>query len=277
MRWGSVALDAAGARVLVGLPWSVHARSGDSWTEEAVLPSPGNHDFATLSSDGSRAVVTSEWAPVHAQVHVRTGSTWTLESLPGIERFGRTVALDGRGERALGELSDTRIASVFARTAAGWVQEPIVPSVPWNGGAISADGTRVVLAVYNRVASFIRSGATWTEEAPLWSPALFGPWSIALSADGRRAVLGYAVSLVPTLPPSNRGAPGSARVYALEGNGWREELLLVPPLDGAIPATRSFGISVAMSADGKAVVVAPERLYDAAVTTRGTAFVFDLP
>ncbi|MGF1465442.1 MAG: hypothetical protein ACFCGT_04845 [Sandaracinaceae bacterium] len=71
--------------------------------------------------------------------------------------------------------------------------------------------------------------------------------AVALSADGRRAILGT------TFDRTEAGfRAGSARVFVRDGSGWREEAVLVP-VDAE--ANDRFGASVALSGDGSRALV----------------------
>jgi hypothetical protein len=276
-----VALSGDGTRALVGSPWRVYVREGETWAEEATLPTSDFYASAALSGDGRRAIVYSgEPSAEVALAFARGDSAWTGDPLPGLDTFGGAVALDRDGTRALVRLKDSGLAGIFVRTDAGWTEETLLSSeqsrLP-DTPAISADGTRALLLRPDHAALFVRSGGTWTEEATLWGPDsnLFGA-SVALSADGTRVVMGDPSDRPATSLSSPGGAQGSARVYELDSGALRPKFLLVPPHFDAV-AIAYFGASVAISADGKTVAVGADGVATAGQYEVGAAYTFELP
>lgn len=246
----SVALSADGTRALVGIPFD---------------------DVGVQSNVGS------------ARVFVRTGSSWTEEAtlLAGDgafqDRLGYSVALSADGSRALvGVPNDDNglttggpgSARVFARTGSSWTEEATLVSPDATPGdqlgtsvSISADGSRALVGAHTDVTGagtgagsahvFMRSATTWAHEAMLEAPDAgagdyFG-FSVALSADGSRALVGaYAHD---TTGGANAGA---AYVFSRSGTSWTNEAALLAP-DGS--AADQFGWSVAISTDGSRALV----------------------
>lgn len=261
----AVAMSADGTRVLVGAhgdsgtginsagsAW-VFVRVGTAWTQEAMLlaSDAGEDDqfgwSVALSADASLALVgahhddtTQGGGSGSVRVFVRAGSTWTEGAtlLPtnaaAGDQFGTSVALTADGSRAL-------VGAPLDDTAAGS-----------NAGSVR---------------TFVRSGSSWIPEATLLAAGaesgdLFGA-SVALSADGTRAVIGAWLDdyFLDDLE-------GSARVFLRTGSSWTEEALLRP---GVRQRSSRFGTSVSMSADGQhALVGAP--LVDPA--SAGSAWLF---
>ncbi len=233
------------------LPWYV-----DRPTEVATLRASDGAAgdelgfSVALSQDGTRALVGAPSAaiasgarPGSARVFLRTGTMWSEEAT--------LIAADGAGDDSLG----------------------------WSV-ALSADGSRALLgAVHDETTAgtnagsahvFVRTGATWTEEATLLpsDPAAgdsFGG-SVALTADGTRALVGASRT------DTGRGRDaGSARVFLRTGTAWTEEATLIAS-DGA--EGDRLGDSVALTSDGtRALVGAPDD--DVAVSANaGSARVF---
>jgi len=146
--------------------------------------------------------------------------------------------------------------------------------------ALSADGSRALVgASFDDTSGsvdagiarvFVRSGSTWTEEATLLaSDGAAGDhlgWSVALSADGSRALVGADAD-----DTAGGVDAGSARVFVRIGSTWTEEATLLAS-DGA---TRDeLGISVALSADGSRALVGAFRDDTAGGAEAGSALVF---
>jgi hypothetical protein len=203
--------DAAGKKADMGAAW-VFARSGSSWTQQAILVGdcdPGctngtgeNADgefgaSVALSSNGSTAVV---GAPVAAQawVFTRTGTTWTQQALLsppsvpgcGVETgsFGAGVSVSSSGDTALigmpgytGDCEgDQGAALVYSRSSSGWG----APQTLTSGGSNQ-----------------------------------FGQ-TVALSPDGATALIGS---------PAQSGGVGAAWVFTDGGGGWTQQ---GPTLEG---------------------------------------------
>ena len=185
--------------------------------------------------------------------------------MPTHERDGASAADVGRD---VGGAVDAAIWSVDAGTCANGLlanetaslPEPTPPPMGSLGFsiAVSADGTRAVVgAPYTPMFTgaawvYARAGTGWTIEATLLAAAAsandrFGT-SVALSADGSRAIVGATRgSDVAT------GPMGYATVFARTGTAWFEEATLT-----ANEPDHSFGTTIAISADGsRALLGAP--------------------
>jgi hypothetical protein len=312
----AMALADSGTRALVGHRTYVESATGE-WTEEAEVPSPATPErgySVALSRDGNRVVVgaQSENAGVGAaRVYVRSGAAWTEEAVltasdgaPN-DFFGGRVAIDGDGSRVLvgaprwgWDEPRAGYARVFRRTGSVWAEEarldpePAVKDMFGAAVALSADGTRAIVGApqANRVFSFVRSGTTWSAPQRLEpgrllpgvidsAVGLFGPQfghSIAVSADGGRLLVG-----APGEDRPGAIAAGSVFVFELEGERYRQALLLLPDR-GEWRA--EFGASVALTADGAtAIVGAPGDSYLVAEsygtfeTGFGAIYSFELP
>lgn len=207
----SVALSADGSRALVGVGEDdtaggvdagsvrVFLRTGTTWTDEAtLLASDGASgdlfgSSVALSADGSRALVgahrddTARGADAgSARVLVRAGTTWTetatLTAPDGAfdDAFGRSVALDASGDRAL-------VGAVLDDTS-------------------GPDAGSVRLWTW--------SGSTWSQTAVLVASAGAAydqlGISVALSGDGVRGIAGAHRDEIGGVT-----AAGSARIFVL--------------------------------------------------------------
>ena len=95
---------------------------------------------------------------------------------------------------------------------------------------------------------FTRSGAEWVQEAKLTGagasgPALFGI-SAALSSDGNTALIGG---------PFDTGDVGAPWVFRRSGATWAQQGQKIT--GGGTIGTASFGVGVALSADGNTAIV----------------------
>lgn len=198
-----------------------------------------------------------------------------LEASDGVaaDYLGFSVSLSADGQRALVGVPGNESARVFVRSPAGWTEEATLtaPTISWaffgNSVSLDAGGTRALVGAYqdgDRTAArvgtgtawvFLRSGTVWTLEARLASSspvpyASFG-WSVSISADGTRVLVGVESDDIAGVPNS-----GSAGVFVRAGSTWSEEALLT--LSGA-RGNDHFGSSVSLSSDGStALVGAPE-------------------
>lgn len=282
--------DAGSARVFVrsGVVWTEEATlvAGDGQRWDNLGSS------VSLSGDGSRALVgannddhpTGREDVGSARVFVRSGPSWAEEATLLAERglggddFGSSVSLAGDGSRALvgaprddtASGIDAGSARVFVRSGASWAEETMLLAADGASGeffgcsvSLTVDASRALIGAFGDDAAggadagsarvFVRSGASWAEEATLLAADgtrddLFG-WSVSLSADGSRA-------LVAARDDDTAGAThrGSARVFLRSGASWAEE----GALRVASGLARDFGWSISMSADGtRALVGAP--------------------
>jgi hypothetical protein len=217
-----VALSANGETALIadGEAASVYTRSGSTWTRQATLGgrvsgTPGTS--VALSADGNTAVLGDPTTGLFfagqglALVFSRSGSTWTeqaeLESPGEHASFGDSVALSSDGNTAvIGDSGDSD-AWVFTRSGSNWTQhgEKLTASGEsdsfGSSVALSSTGTTAVIGGESDNGNvgaawvFTRSGSTWTQQGEKLTASgesgagSFGS-SVALSADGRTAVIG---------------------------------------------------------------------------------------
>ncbi len=119
--------------------------------------------------------------------------------------------------------------------------------------AISANGDTAIVGAlaYNSFTGaawvYIRSGATWTEQAKLTSKEASGNvqqgFSVALSADGNTALIGGK---------TYKGGEGAAWVFTRSGSTWTERAKLI---GGEASGNAEQGSSVALSANGETALV----------------------
>ena len=121
--------------------------------------------------------------------------------------------------------------------------------------------------------ALVRDGGDWTQRGAALTASdgqaedLFG-WSVALSSDGRTAIVGG-----PGDDVGEHADQGSARVLAWDGNAWTQRGGAITPGDGQ--AADHFGASVALSSDGLTVIIGGPQDDVGANIDQGSAYVFD--
>ncbi len=209
-----------------------------AWSVLAFLPLTFTPAWSSAVSGSPVDPANMSWSPLHqaireAQAQQARRSTGSFTAADGAadDQFGYSVALDG----------DTALVGVYLDDV----------------GANSDQGSVYV---------FIRSGASWTQQAKLTAGDGaandgFG-WSVAL--DGDTALVGVSWGDVG----SNRHQ-GSAYVFTRNGSSWTQQAKLTAG-DGA--AFDRFGVSVALN-DDTALVGAYLDGVDAN-SRQGSAYVF---
>jgi hypothetical protein len=166
----------------------------------------------------------------------------------------------------LGMVSAARAQRLEAAVEAGFAED--FGPLPTGFGmsvALSGAGDRALVGVPGgAVIVFLRTGGAWAEEARLEagedeSDVVFGA-AVALSAAGDVALIGA---------PSATG--GTARVFVREGASWSEQAVLSAV--AGQPAD-SFGVSVALSADGHVALVGAPAAQTASGDAAGRAHAF---
>jgi Secretion system C-terminal sorting domain len=179
---------------------------------------------------------------------------------------GGAVAISADGNTAIvgGPFdSPSGAAWIFTRTGTTWAQQGTklvgtggTGSVQSQGKsvAISADGNTVLIGSSTDNSSqgavwvFVRNGTTWTQQGN----KLVGTggaisqqgWSVALSADGNTALVGGQ---------GDNAFQGAAWVFSRTGTTWTQEGNKLVGTGGV--GNRSFGWSVALSADGNTALM----------------------
>jgi len=210
----------------------VYVRRGNSWIRQATIadPNPGAWDYfgvsMSVSADGNTLLTSSGFSQLDPEVagmfYVRAGSTWKLvqtihQPITGLTEFGGGV-LSGDGRTAL---------------------------LNWDDGSlVSGTGNFTT-------ATFVRSGATWTEQGPLISQPFADGLSraAALSSNGTTAVV--------TTESSGRSyqALQIARVvlFARTGTTWTQQQVISVP--GTTGTDYSYAPTAAISSDAGTVLV----------------------
>ncbi len=220
-----------------------YARSGSTWTEEGSPIAPGDgQEFGAavaLSARGNTALVgepeyLNAWGEFggsgDAWVLARSGSVWAVQGerivgcdclalVPGSSNeIGAAVALSSAGNTALigaPFMGDLGVGGAVVGEAD--VEHRSGPGAPWKGLWLRPDNATV---------------------DPSWSggdqPDLGS--SVALSADGNTALVGG---------DTDSAGNGAVWIFTRSAGTWDTRGTKL-----TVPGTRSFGISVALSADG---------------------------
>ncbi|TMC93736.1 MAG: hypothetical protein E6J12_00570 [Chloroflexi bacterium] len=265
----------------------VFVRSGTIWTQQAELTAAdgvsGDHFGYSVAVSGSTALVGAPAKSLSrgvAYVFLSSGTTWSQQAkLTAADRaqgdsFGNSMAISGSTAvvGASGANGLAGAAYVFVGSGTTWSQQAKLTasdSVPGDyfGYSVAIYGSSAVIGAYNKNSitgaayAFVRSGATWSEQAKLTasdgaSGDSFG-WSVAIY--GSRAVVGSLNSNFST---------GAAYVFVHSGTTWTQQAKLTT-LDGEY--NDSFGASVALSGS-TSVLGAP-----GTNSNGGAAYVFTLP
>ncbi len=179
-----------------------------------------------------------------------------------ISADGNTALVGGPSDEAPGEML-VGSAWVFTRSGGTWTQQG--PKLRGGGRvgegqfgisvALSADGNTALIGGINdaNVGAawvFTRSGDTWTQQGPKLTgggeetgSGRFGK-SVALSADGNTALIGGYF---------DAGDVGAAWVFRRSGAAWAQEGKKLTGFGESSLA--QFGLSVALSADGKTALI----------------------
>lgn len=229
-------------RIVVGAPWHadydgaayVYVFEGGSWQLEAEL---GASDGSSETNFGTAVAIFDDLLLVGAPAHDGNGTGSGLVYV--FRRSGSTWSPDGTIEP-----DDSSADSAFGSSIAlvGIGTTAIVGSAGHQHGGYPAPRSGSAYVFY-------RSGDTWTQHAELlpsdgWNDMGFGE-DVAAAGLGLRVVVGAGGTL-------SEARAGSAYVYERAGDAWSE----VARLDSGAGETRlGFGLAVAMSGDGNALVV----------------------
>lgn len=281
------------------------AQTNSGWTQQAKLAADDgqNNDrfgqFVSLSADGSTALIGAPNAPnsagiIAGAVYVfNENGNWsqqtklTASDSPGLEFFGRQVALSADGSTAvIGAFKDIRggdqsdrpgAAYVFTRSSGNWSQQrkllaedgDHLDEFGWSV-AVSDDGETAVIGAFGdddqndgggSAYVFTRGDGSWSQQTKLVADDnaaedSFGD-SVAVSGDGDTAVVGAWFD-----DNSNGDEAGSAYVFKRDDTGWNQQAKILAN-DGG-PNER-FGGQVAVSGTGNTAMfnAAAEKEFDA--------------
>jgi hypothetical protein len=256
----------------------------------------------SISSTGIYVIVGAHNADIggtdrgRAYVFIRSGTTWTQQQILTAgdpvtnAKFGESVSISSDGNYAIVGAqghSSSGIARgqayVFIRSGTTWTQQQMLAASDKSDNAlfgssvsISSDGTYAIVGARDADSGgidrgqayiFIRSGASWTEQAILIASdpntdAEFG-YSVSIDSTGTYAVVG---AFNANSSGTNRG---QAYIFIRSGVSWTEQAILIAS-DAANSA--NFGYSVAING-ARVVVGAPHA--NGAGSDRGQAYIFN--
>lgn len=180
-----VCINANGDYIVVscsGHPYIyIFARSGTTWTQQASFNVGGNSSSVSINDAGDRVAVGSQLYPNGGRVFVfeRSGTTWSQTAsfvgsdTTGGHNFGRSVDIDGLGERIVVGSESAETVYIFKLTAGVWNEEyKLTRSLNENGFGhvvkINKDGTIVTTVTYfetggtgGQLYKLQRNGSTW--------------------------------------------------------------------------------------------------------------------
>jgi len=237
-----------------------------------------------------------------AYIFSRSGTSWTYQStLTAPDRatrdyFGHSVAISGDGSYAIAGAAgddavgpETGSAYIFSRSETTWTfQQKITDPGSAPAGrlgfsvSISGDGSYAIAGAWSDNVSgrpnncgsayiFSRSGTSWTVQQKINAPDgltqdRFG-WSVSISGDGSRALVGAQWDDVTYTDQ------GSAYIFSRSGTSWGFQQKITAP----DPANYDyFSQSVAISGDGAYAIVGAYR-GDETYSDQGSAYIYNLP
>jgi hypothetical protein len=254
----------------------VFVRSGTAWIQQARLTAGTIDDWfgETVAIDGDTILVGASGDDVDsnadqgsAYVFVRSGTTWSLQQRlsaddgAGWDAFGFSLALDGDTALVEAPGADPGSVYVFERTGTAWNQQANI-AVNGSGldGQVALSGsTAVVGAPGDTVGAdigqgsayvFVRSGATWTQQARLiddeGAPSDNLGLSVAVSGD-------TALAGAPNDDVAGNANQGSACVFIRSGETWTRQAKLTADDGLAGDGFASWGSAVALTANGAVI------------------------
>jgi hypothetical protein len=257
----------------------VFTRSGASWTQQAKLTAGDGavEDYfgRSVSISGETALVgayqddDNGFSSGSAYVFTRSGASWTQQAKliagdgAADDRFGCSVSISGDTALVGAYLDDNNkggdsgSAYVFTRSGASWTQQAKLTAGDGAasdqfGSSVALSGDTALVGAYlddnNKGPNsggayvFIRSGASWTQQAKLTAGdgAAYDYFGISVTLSGDTALVGASQD-------DDKGADsGGAYVFTRSGASWTQQAKLTAG-DGA--ATDYFGSSVGLSGD----------------------------
>lgn len=290
----------------------IFTRADSGWTLQHTLVSPRQYNqfglALSISADGNTVVIGAqgEKFPVDtngaAYIAMRAGTSWSeltrlqSSSPQNFDYYGTAVAVSGDGQTVLVGATESRnpanagtgYVEAWKRTGDTWAREGSRIVISQYGSrfgaavALSGDGNTALIgspyeqAEYGKARLYNRTNGTFTLARELDDGLFldhFGS-SVALSADGKRAIVGA--------PDENNGTNidhGAAFVYGRSGDSWTLESKLVAVEKEEYAA---FGTSVALDSDGHTAVIGAIKAdaFDALTDSEfneGAAYVFAKP
>ena len=256
----------------------VFARTGDRWAQQAYVKPSNPHMSAefghavALSADGNTMAVSAYWEASNATgvngnqkdqsipqagavyVFTRRGAIWTQQAYVKASNTGEAGTADAFGE---GDQFG------FSVTLSGDGNTLAVGALTEDGAATGTNGTQTDNSAQSAGAVYVftRSGSAWSQQAYV-KPAnadagdMFG-YAVSLSTDGNTMAVGSfdedGTGRGINPPADNKtGGAGAAYVFTRTGGAWSQQAY-IKPSNGE--TQDSFGVDVALSADGATLLV----------------------
>ena len=251
---GITAAAVSGNSALFGVPEKngaqgeayVFVQTGTNWTQQAELKASdatsADSFGPAISVNGDTALVASptkasNQGAVYVFVRSVSDGTWSQQAkltVPGSASFGQTVSLSA--DTAV--IGATNTAYVFVRSGTSWAQQAkLVGSDTVSGdnfgGSVAVDGDTAVIGAsaqnsfLGAAYVFVRSGATWTQQAKLTA-------SDAAPNDQFGSSESVSGDTILTGVPAKNSFQGAAYVFVRSGTTWTQQAELTAS-DGASP------------------------------------------
>ncbi|MFO0546856.1 MAG: hypothetical protein U0271_00645 [Polyangiaceae bacterium] len=266
-----LALSATGQVALVGAPnddtslaasgGSTHAynRIGNTWVKVAEIDAAYQSGTSVVLADPSGYAAIGADSASHVKVLDSTFSivyeAYCVSQTPG----PRVPALSGDGNYLMVGARNTGSVCTFSQSGGVWSSTGTIPAPPNTGAfgqtlAMADDGSRAIIGApsvglgLSSVNFYVRVGNTWQSEQqiPCQSTVWNFGWSVDMSAGGLVAAVGSPFETV-----NGVNLAGRVRLFKRTGGVWSE----VAAINGIATSGDYFGYSVALSADGKRLLV----------------------
>lgn len=191
-----------------------------------------------------------------AYVFAGSGGTWALQASLGPtdgvvgQQFGSQVVTSGDIALVRAAPNGTPVVYAFARTGNAWFPETRLAYATGDYGfSLALDGTTAVLGNTNSVSIYVRTGATWAQQASLvpndYTPSNDFGMRVAISGD---------TALVLAEPLDTGGQAGHVGyVFLRSGTTWTQQAKLVP---SGLADTNDPHFTVSIALDGNTAVIA---------------------
>ena len=268
----------------------IFVRNGNTWTQQAKLTAA---DGAASDYFGHSVCISGDYAVIgafgnddagnssgSAYVFIRNGTTWsqqaklTASDAQANDEFGRSVSISG-DYLIIGAYrnSESGSAYVFTRSGTTWTQQTKLTASDAAAGdcfgvSVAISSEYALIGAYDDGAYvgsayvFVRSGASWTQQAKLTASdaASNDYFGLSVSISGSYAIVGAYGN-------DDAGSEsGSAYVFLRNGTSWSQQAKLTAS-DAA--AGDYFGNSVFISGD-QAIVGA----YGDGANDSGSAYIY---
>jgi hypothetical protein len=320
----SVSMSSDGMKVIVGAMHDdegatdtgaayIFTYSGGSWDAgtKIVAPDKAQDDrfgnSVGMSGDGTKVIVgayiededvaggTTLTSAGSAYIFTYNGSSWdtgtkiVASDRAGSDLFGRSVAMNSDGTKAIVGAEGGEAAYIFTYNGSSWVEQQILVASDADAGdkfgfdvAMSGDGTKVIVGAYLEHAGnlsdagaayiYTYNGSSWDTGTKIVAPDKeagdrFG-YNVGMSSDGTGVIVGAYLEHAGVLTDT-----GSAYIYTYDGSNWDTGLKISAPV-GDRTANDQFGSSVAMNSDGKKVIVGALLADPNSLSSAGFAHVF---